>query len=79
MFQIKFAEKIETNISCSIIVFENRAVYETMWEKKFFLEPGRSQATISRMRIACWIPTALRISNTNAFHCNNGCTNAPQY
>ena len=36
--------------------FENRAVYETMWEN--IVEWGRSQMTIWRMRIACWISTA---------------------
>ena len=33
--------------------FENRAVYEIMWENT--LEPDRSQMTIRRMPIACRI------------------------
>jgi hypothetical protein len=33
--------------------FENHAVYEIMW--KNFVERGRPQMTIWRMRIACWI------------------------
>jgi hypothetical protein len=35
---------------------QNRAVYEIMW--KNFVEPGRPQMTVWRMRIACWIPKA---------------------
>jgi len=38
------------------ISFENRAVYEIMW--KNIVERGRSQMTIQRMRVACWIPNA---------------------
>jgi hypothetical protein len=34
--------------------FENRALCEIMWKK--FVQPVRSQVTIWRMRIACWIP-----------------------
>ena len=36
--------------------FENRAFYEIMW--KNVEEPGRSQVTIWRMRVACWISKA---------------------
>jgi len=56
MFQTKIVEKIKTHILCPIIfffVFENRAVYEIMWEN--MAEPGRPQMAIWRMRIACWI------------------------
>jgi len=57
MFQTKAVEKIATHISCSIIFFfENRAVYEVMWEN--IVEPDMPQMTIRRMRIACWIPKA---------------------
>ena len=38
---------------------ENRAVYEIMW--KNIVERGRSQMTIWRLRIACWIPKARNI------------------
>jgi len=51
-----------------------------MW--KIIVEPERPQTTIWPMRIACWITKA---TSTHAeyviliaFHCNNGCTNAPQ-
>jgi hypothetical protein len=37
-------------------VFENRAVYELMWENT--VQPDRPQMTTWRMRIACWIPEA---------------------
>jgi len=40
--------------SVTFFFFENRAVYEIMWEH--FVERGRSQMTIWGMRIACWIP-----------------------
>jgi len=36
--------------------FLNRAVYEIVW--KNIVERGRTQMTIWRMRIACWIPKA---------------------
>jgi len=36
--------------------FENRTVYKIMW--KNFVERGRPQMTIWRMRIACWVPKA---------------------
>jgi hypothetical protein len=37
--------------------FSKSCLCETMWEKNI-VEPDRSQTTIWRMRIACWIPTA---------------------
>jgi len=40
-------------ILCSITVFANRAVYEKM--RKNVVEPGMSQMTAWRMRIACWV------------------------
>jgi hypothetical protein len=40
----------------SVTFFENCAVYEITW--KSFVKPGRTQMTIWRMRIACWIPKA---------------------
>ena len=36
--------------------FLNRAVYEIMCND--FVEPGKQQMTIWRMRIGCWIPKA---------------------
>jgi len=46
---------------------ENRDVCETMWKNS--VEPDRQQATIWRMDIACWIPTATKqtICNTHCF------------
>ena len=38
------------------LFFENRAVYEKMWENT--VESGRPQMTIWRMRIAFWISKA---------------------
>jgi len=48
-------ENQNTHFMFSTFFFENRTVYE-MW--KNILERGRSQMTIWRMRIACWIPKA---------------------
>jgi len=36
-----------------IFFFENSAVYEIKWRN--IVEPGRSQITIWRMRIKCWV------------------------
>ena len=36
--------------------FQNRTVYETMWQN--IVDPGRQQMTIWRMRIPFWIPKA---------------------
>jgi len=59
-------------------VFEFRAVYGAMWKNN--VEQGRPQMTIWRMCIACWIPEATNTHTERVmfFHCNNGCTNAPQ-
>ena len=56
--------EIKTHILCSIYIFfppESRVVYEKLW--KNFVEPGRPQMTIWRMRIACWIP---EVTNTHS-------------
>jgi hypothetical protein len=54
IFQTDVVKEIKTHFVLSNLFFENRAVYEIMWEN--IVEPGRSQMTIWRMRIACWIP-----------------------
>jgi hypothetical protein len=60
MFQTKLVEKIKTRVLCSItFFFENRAVYEIMWEN--IVESDSPQMTIWRMRIACCI---LQATNT---------------
>jgi hypothetical protein len=41
--------------------FRNRAVYEIKWNN--VVECGRTQITIWRMRIACWVP---KVTNTNS-------------
>ena len=55
MFQTKVVEKLETQISCSIIFSRNRDVYEM---GKNIVERGMPQTTIWRMRIACFVPKA---------------------
>jgi hypothetical protein len=56
ILQIKFIEKINTHILCSVLFFENRNFYEKMW--KNIVQWGRPQMKIWRMRIPCWIPKA---------------------
>ena len=51
-----YRENQNTHFMFSDFFFENRAVCEITWKK--FLERGRPQTTIWRMRIACWIPKA---------------------
>ena len=56
MFQTKVVDKIK-HVLCSINFFvETRAVHETMWKNT--VESDRSQMTIWRMRIACWVTKA---------------------
>jgi len=80
MFQTKVVQKIKAQILCSIIFFENRAVYEIMWRN--VVEWGRLQIAIWRMRIAYWIPKATDTHSEyvilSLFHYNNGCANALQ-
>ena len=63
------------------LLSENRAFKLIMGTN--FVQPGRPQMTIWRMRVACWITKA---TNTHSeyiilttYQCNNGYTNAPQY
>jgi hypothetical protein len=47
---------------------ENRAIYEILW--KNIVVPDTPQMTISRMRIACWLPKTidtLSMRNTYCF------------
>jgi hypothetical protein len=57
-FQTKFIEKIETytRISCSVTFFDNRAVYEIMWQ--ILADLDRPHMTIRHLHISCWIPKA---------------------
>jgi hypothetical protein len=48
MFQTKDAEKIKTNILCSMTFPENHAVYEIMWHN--MVEPDRPQLTVQSGR-----------------------------
>jgi hypothetical protein len=49
-------ENKNTHFVLSNFFSENRALCEKMWENK--VERGRTQMTIWRMRIACWIRKA---------------------
>ena len=44
MFRTKVVKKIKTHVLCSITFFENRAVYEKMWEN--ILHRGRLQMSV---------------------------------
>jgi hypothetical protein len=37
--------------------FKNLAVYKKMWQN--IVEAGRTQMTMGRMRIACWVPEGI--------------------
>ena len=59
----------KTHILCSVYSFLHRAVYQITW--KNIVQPGRPQMTIWRMRIACWIPTAINTHSQyvyNTYH-----------
>ena len=56
MFQTKVVEKIKTHFVFSNFFFENRAVYEILWEN--IVKRGMPQMAIWCMRIACWISKA---------------------
>jgi len=56
MFHKNLVEKIKTHILCSVDFFENRAIYEIMWNNT--VERGRPQMKPWCIRMACWIPKA---------------------
>jgi len=64
MFQTKVVEDLKTYVLRPVTFFppENHAVYETMC--KNIVELGRPQMAVWFMRIACWVPEALRICIT---------------
>jgi hypothetical protein len=67
MFRTKVVEEIKTHLVFNDF-FLNHAIYEIIW--KNFAEQGRSQMTIWRMRIACWMTKTtniVRICNTYGF------------
>jgi hypothetical protein len=75
----KVAEKIK-----NILIFNNvcfRKLCRLWYNEEKYLQPGRSQMTIWRMSITCWITKATNTHSeyvTLFFHCNSGCTNATQ-
>ena len=61
MFQTKVVDESKHTLYVQqsfLLLFEIRAVYEIMWANN--VEPDRTQMTIWRMRIACWIPEATK-------------------
>ena len=80
-FRKKIVDKIKTHVSGSITFSPGNPAFWYKVEK--YCRAG--QATDGNMvhAHACWIPNA---TNTQSemwysllFHCNNGCTNVPQY
>jgi hypothetical protein len=70
MFQTKVLGKIESSMFyIYMYIFtppppqKNPAVHEITW--KNIVEPDRSQMTIWRMRIACWMPKATNTHTQN--------------
>jgi hypothetical protein len=59
MFHTEVVEEMNTHFVLNNFFFENLAVYEIMW--KAVVEPGRTQMTKRRTRVACWIPKAAHI------------------
>jgi hypothetical protein len=55
MFQIK-TRRENQNDNLNNFIFENRVVYEIMWEN--IVQPDRPHTILWRMRIACWITKA---------------------
>jgi len=54
MFQAKVVQKVRSHVLCSTAFLPRKCtVYEIMWNN--ILEPARTQLTIWRKRIACWI------------------------
>ena len=77
MFQATAVEKIKTYFVLKNF-FENCAVHDIMW--KNIVQSDKPQVTVWRSHIICWI---LKAADTNSeylllFHCNNGCTKAPE-
>ena len=79
MFQTIVVEKIKICILCSIAFFENRVVYEIMWENS--VELDRPQMTTEHGACASRVGY-LRLhtgthSVSNMYCFSTGCTNAP--
>ena len=69
-----------THVVMRDFFFEYRAVYQIIW--KTIVQRGRPRMTIWLKRITCWIPKATHslkyVKYFMFFHCNKGCTKAPQ-
>jgi len=78
MIQTKVVQKIKTHFLCSVIVFANRTVYETMWKHMSQTDKSRDN-TKRRMRISWWMTKAADTQAESFFfpHGNNRYANAP--
>jgi len=81
MFQTKAVQPIKHTFLSNNLFFENRAVYEIMWEN--MVERGRTKMAIRRMRITCWVSKAADTHSeyelSTDFPRHSGYANAPQY
>jgi hypothetical protein len=55
----KVVEKIKTSILCPIIISENRAVYQIMWNKCGTARQAKDGKIIRRMGFEFWIIRAI--------------------
>ena len=67
IFQTKVIEKIEIHIFLITLFFENRAVYEMMWNN--IAELNRPQMTIWFMRRTYWMPRATNTPSDCDIYC----------
>jgi len=70
-----YRESRNTHFMFNYLFFENRVVYQTMWN--YIVQSGRRYMTIWRMSIARWLQLHTHnMKHLLVFHCNNGCINA---
>ena len=78
----KSCRKIKTRILRSLTLFEKCAAYELMW--KNVAQPEKTDDNMVHVQFMLgtqrYKHTLLGyVTTLIAFHCNNGCTNAPQH
>jgi hypothetical protein len=66
MFQTKLVVKIETHFLFSNFFSRKSCLYEILWKNR--VEPDRSQITVWRMCIACWLTLATDTHSEYVIH-----------
>ena len=82
IFRIKVVEKMKTCIPISFFFFENRAVYEIIWEKYGRAGEATDNDITRCMRCVCWVAKSTKRQYSLYLllvRCNNVYENAPQY